>query len=365
MHIDVKIDVFKKYFNMMLFSAVILSSGVPLSTLKLAPKESFPEITSPQKIFLFGGFQGDSISYGSHLSYNDVWDSNGSMWSRVTGNARWHSRAGFASAYFQNKLWIFGGITTPPSAGVILDDVWSSSDGINWTEVTPHAPWGKRRYFDALVFNNKLWIFAGTSDENGGVWSSSDGVNWTKVLNNTPWFARDKAGAVVYNGKMWLMGGFNYEPVEGSLNDVWSSPDGINWTQATSRASWTPRVGLASTVYGGKMWILGGRDEFALPYGDLNDSWYSIDGENWTRATANAPWRPRNFFKALSFSNKLWIFGGGYTTAALPRVDLNDVWSSTDGVNWTPTTNAPWQVRDSYGAVVTPSTFGQSFQNPN
>ncbi len=347
----------KKYLTGLLFSAVILNT-VSVTPLTHFSQKEIPLATNSQKIFLLGGFQGDSISY------NDVWSFNSSSWSQSTSNAPWHSRAGFATAYFRGKVWIFGGIATPPLGGQYLDDYWSSSDGVHWTQASPHAPWGKRRYFDVLVFNNKLWIFAGTPDENGGVWSSPDGINWTKVLNTSPWPARDMATAFVYDGKMWLMGGMDYT-VGVYMRDIWSSPDGINWTEVTQYAPWSNRIGAAATVFNGKMWLLGGLDEGTPPYGDLNDVWYSTNGLNWTQVTANAPWHPRNFFKTISYDGKLWILGGGYQASWSSRFNLNETWSSSDGVNWIQMANAPWQVRDSYGALTVPATFGRFIQNPN
>ncbi len=244
----------------------------------------------------------------------------------------------------------------PPYLGTILDDVWVSSDGTRWEQVLAHAPLGKRKYFDALVFDNKIWVFAGTSDQEAGVWSSPDGINWTEVLSMTPWKARVSSAALVYGGKMWIMGGFNYDSTL-PLNDVWYSSDGINWTEATDNASWSARQGMASAVFAGKMWILGGRDEEVIPYGDLNDVWYSTDGANWIQATANASWRPRNFFKAVNLGKKLWIFGGGYQDRNIPRVNLNDVWSSLDGINWENAGDAPWSTRDSHEAVLVPRSF--------
>ena len=37
-----------------------------------------------------------------------------------------------------------------------LNDVWSSSDGINWTQVTKHAQWAIRAAMPAVVFKNKF-----------------------------------------------------------------------------------------------------------------------------------------------------------------------------------------------------------------
>ncbi|HTS18717.1 MAG TPA: choice-of-anchor Q domain-containing protein [Verrucomicrobiae bacterium] len=230
-------------------------------------------------------------------------------------------------------MWLYG--------GDYRNDVWSSSDGTNWTEVTPSAPWAGRSSFGAVAFNGQLWVLGGTGSTVSfldDVWSSPDGTNWTQVTASAPWPARYELAAVVFNNQMWVLGGYG----NGFFNDVWSSPDGTNWTQITASAPWSPRDEHAVVVLNGKMWVLGG----ANSAGNLNDVWSSSDGTNWTQVTSSAAWTPRNQFGAVVFSGKMWVLGGwagGY---------LNDVWSSPDGTNWMEDTAAPWSARDEFPAVV-------------
>jgi len=42
---------------------------------------------------------------------------------------------------------------------------------------------------------------------------------------------------------MWVIGGAD---MNGAKNDVWSSADGITWTQATASAPFTPRIKLGA-----------------------------------------------------------------------------------------------------------------------
>jgi N-acetylneuraminic acid mutarotase len=85
-------------------------------------------------------------------------------------------RSSAESVYFNGKIWILGGHST---GGQNLNDVWSSSDGINWTQVTANAPWSARLEHTSIVFNNKIWVIGGMDDNSGllnDVWSSSDGI---------------------------------------------------------------------------------------------------------------------------------------------------------------------------------------------
>ena len=50
---------------------------------------------------------------------------------------------------------------------------------------------------------------------------------------------------------------------------------------------------------------------------------------NWVQVRDTSPWLPRDSEGELVFDGKMWLFGG-YTPAV-----INDVWCSSDGVDWT------------------------------
>jgi hypothetical protein len=41
------------------------------------------------------------------------------------------------------------------------NDVWSSSDGANWTCHTEHAAFRRRHYHEVLAWDDKLWVLEG------------------------------------------------------------------------------------------------------------------------------------------------------------------------------------------------------------
>jgi hypothetical protein len=55
---------------------------------------------------------------------------------------------------------------------------------------------------------------------------------------------------------MWVMGGSG--DLGSNLNDVWSSPDGTNWTQVTNAAAWSARYSPAGVVLNDRIWLMGG-----------------------------------------------------------------------------------------------------------
>ncbi len=54
------------------------------------------------------------------------------------------------------------------------------------------------------------------------------------------------------------------------------------------------------------MWVMGGSGSGK----NLNDVWYSTDGINWTEATASAAWSARNDHVVLAYDDKMWVMGG-------------------------------------------------------
>jgi hypothetical protein len=152
------------------------------------------------------------------------------------------------------------------------------------------------------------------------VWYSTDGINWTQATNSAGWSVRAAHTSVVFDGKIWILGGEGYGDLK---NDVWYSADGINWTQAINSAAWSARQGHTSVVFGGKIWLIGG-DDYS---GCKNDVWYSMNGINWISATDSAEWSKRAGCASVIFDNKLWILGGGENA-----IYKNDVWYST-GLN--------------------------------
>ena len=151
------------------------------------------------------------------------------------------------------------------------------------------------------------------------------------------------------------MGGWYNGRLEGhsASNQVWSSTDGIKWKSETDKAAWTPRIASAILEFKGKIWILGGTENYY--FGDnkslKNDVWYSSNGKDWKLATANAGWSPRAYHQAAVLKGKIYVFGGGNYVPEYHA--LNDVWSSEDGINWVKEiSSAPWHERLWFNSVV-------------
>ncbi len=267
-------------------------------------------------------------------------------WQLATQQAAFSARDSTAHVVFQNKLWLLGGWTP-----VRANEVWFSDDGFVWTKVAEGAPWKSRNLASAVVHQNRILLLAGAATDGnemlGDVWSSSDGKNWSILTERADWPARAAATAVVYNDRVWLMGGqTNAKRDESNVHfaDVWTTTDGAKWSQVTGRAAWGPRSMHGSVVFNNRIWVIGGGlySDFTTNYAD---AWSSMDGFQWTRETATAPWPNRRFHKTVVFDNAIWLVGGVHYGAG-PPYNRSDVWSSRDGINWVElASRSPWESR--------------------
>ncbi|MFN6085840.1 MAG: hypothetical protein ACK476_13060 [Fluviicola sp.] len=77
------------------------------------------------------------------------------------------------------------------------------------------------------------------------------------------------------------------------------------------------------------MWLLGGWDPpYHPPNSTHNEVWNSTDGINWTQLP-DAPWPARHCSAWLVNDSAMWVIGGDPQSGC-----LRDVWKSEDGITW-------------------------------
>ena len=261
----------------------------------------------------------------------------GHHWQRASTNVYGVSSLGYSKAtVFLNRIYVTGG------RGSNL--VRYSEDGVIWQTATNEAAFPIRYGHACLTFNNKIWVIGGWDVADNllnDVWSSPDGINWTEVTSEAGFEKRSYFAACTYEvnsiPKMWVMGGYTTGE---TLGDVWSSPDGLNWTQETPLADFSAGYGHISFVFNGKMWVLGA----------ATNIYYSTDGQTWIANQTNLTVSRRSYSTPAILNNRLYIIGGsmlGESTA------LSDVWYSDDVTGWTQATSeAEFDTRLGHTSVV-------------
>jgi hypothetical protein len=267
---------------------------------------------------LYAGVAGLTLVGGN--SDNAIFQSvDGVTWSQ-TGVAGFPARGSAAGCAFGGKYWIAGG----RQDGAAANDVWNSTDGVNWTQATAAAQWRPRSNFTFLGFGGKLWAMGGL-DANlgalGDIWNSTDGAAWTKVVDAAPWSARSGAAIAEHNGALYLFGGLL---ADGSVSDdLWTSTDGAAWRRLASRGG-APPARQAAVLFPlqGKLYLFGGVNAAGAPSPDFREykspGWGLLSGPSRSWAVSNAG--------AAVWRDALWI-AGGYDGGALNA----NVWSFFPG----------------------------------
>jgi hypothetical protein len=278
-------------------------------------------------------------------------------WVKVSNEAGWQPRDSQGEVAYKGRLWIFGGwfnsFEAPPR------DVWSSADGKSWQLVEKSAPWKHSDLSMSVVFRDKMWFMGGWYNgrlpghsASNQVWSSTDGVKWEQVTSDAGWTPRITAGLVVFKGKMWILGGtenYYFGDKSSVKNDVWYSSDGKDWKLATDDAGWSPRAYHQAVVLNDKIYVFGGGN-YVPEYHVTNDVWCSEDGVHWTQVTESAPWHPRLWFSSVVYRDRMWVLGGWSNN---PSKNWGDVWYSKDGKSWTELkSEVIWKARHEHSAFV-------------
>jgi hypothetical protein len=262
---------------------------------------------------------------------NEVWSSaDGRSWRQERPNSYgpgafdplkdWEGRHTAGYAVFRDQMWIIGGDCNQKHYQM---DVWKSGDGRNWELVSPEVPWGKRALHYTVVHNDRIWVmggqtmpgFAGEPERfYRDIWTTTDGRNWSEVKPAEPyWSARGMiGGSAVHQGRIWILGGGTYDtpttPKRNYYNDVWSSADGITWKQHTAKAPWPSRQYHDVAVWDDRLWVMEG-----FSGANRNDVWYSADGDHWFEVPAT-PWLPRHAASAFVHNGNLWMVAGNNMT---------------------------------------------------
>jgi N-acetylneuraminic acid mutarotase len=170
-----------------------------------------------------------------------------------------------------------------------------------------------------------MWVIAGHvvgSPCDCFVSGSTNGATWGFGAE-APFAGREEASSVVYNNAMWVTAGWNLTNSQ-DINDTWYTTDGSNWTRANTFPPALPaRAGHTSVVFDNMMFVIAGTGNSEYANASLNDIWYSVDGNNWTEATAAAAFSPRYCHSSVVFNNQMWVIAGMNSSGNF----LNDVWS--------------------------------------
>ncbi len=296
-------------------------------------------------------------------------------WQRLTAEISpdWRGRDGNTLTFLPStgRYWMVAGwngyqepdgfSTVPPDTVYppqnTTDEVWSTPDGVTWKLELPHGhgQFERRHSHNTMLWKDKLWMIGGDTHQgyyNHDVVSSADGVTWKVELGPgaakaPPWAPRALQMSGVYAGKLWTAGGQDLLGPQDAFahhNDVWSTEDGVTWTEVVpdapaSETRWAGCGVLEGLVeFHGEMWLVGCaryRDDGA-PHTMSNEVWSTTDGAVWKKH-ATPPWVGKSWPNVLVWDDRLWILFGytdGDPANGWAPGNSNEAWSSKDGETW-------------------------------
>jgi N-acetylneuraminic acid mutarotase len=207
----------------------------------------------------------------SGSTYQDTWEydpSNGTdgTWTNMAAKAPINTYSSASTAY-NNKLYIFGGAANKTS---IFDP-----ETKNWSQST-YAPITAPNNKTAVTIGNQIYLFGGETMQNiatNELWVYyPDNETWRKLNPLNPPVGRLEHSAAVYNNKMYIWAGLSENTQNnGFLNDLWvyDPVDGAegSWQEIIPNGIMPlPRKGSSLTNMNGDLYIFGG---YSPPRGDI------------------------------------------------------------------------------------------------
>lgn len=232
-------------------------------------------------------------SFSTTDGVNFVCDTIGATYTRLEEN---RSIDDVAAAHvnvvsFNGKLFMQGGYY--PAFGMWQGTrrYLSSADGKNWDYVAPVSTSeentvdvDKRMGNAFFVYDNKMWCLGGyqnfvnASMMVNSVWSSEDGVNWTMEVDSVKGFSNIFDAEVLATEEAVYLFGGNICNADGNSvsNKVYRSTDCINWEEVETPEAFTARRHIAGVAQGNSAWLFGGiatpcGDTYGYPVSDTDD----------------------------------------------------------------------------------------------
>lgn len=295
-----------------------VSNGASWTALTAPPKPTQDDIAGTTK-------PGYMVSHGGvlyHIGGKNNVDTDISIYQSSDNGASWTTI--LTTAPFAGSLLLISQAAVSFNGRIYVllntNAVWSSADGVSWTNHTSDLSGGGTRLAQGLiVHNNLLYAFLGSTSASMTVWSSPNGSTWTAVNGGIAGLgSRTRSAFYSLAGALYIAAGLS-----GTLtitNDVWTSVDnGTTWTQATAAAAFSARQYPMGLVYDDFLWLLGGATNLGATSVD-DDVYRSTDGASWSSMTGAAGWTARYGASCCVHNGLMYIgpglgFSGGSTLA--------------------------------------------------
>jgi hypothetical protein len=240
----------------------------------------------------------------------------------------------------QNGLFVAVGVRQNGS----VDNIGTSTDGLNWTAAANTGSLFSGASGSGgidIAYGAGTFVAVGSSattrlEDNIGI--STDGLKWTVAANVGNLFSGGLGTGIAYGAGTFVAVGFS---PNGGVDNIGTSRDGLNWQVAASVGSlFSGGIDGGSgfgIAYGAGTFVAVGRSK----NGGVDNIGTSKDGLNWTVSTnvgslfsGGGGYNGRGITYGLVNGVGTFVAVGGSTTGG-----VDNIGTSTDGLNWTVATN--------------------------
>jgi hypothetical protein len=263
------------------------------------------------------------------VDHNDaaVWTSPDALtWTRVP-----HDEEIFGGGWDEEILSVVAGDERLVAVGVDHNDaaVWTSPDGITWTQVPREETTFSHAEMSSVVVGGPGLVAVGSGEQGAAVWTSPDGISWTRLPHDEAVFGDARMYSVVMGGPGLVAVGNDYSDAA-----VWTSPDGIIWTRVPHDEAALGGPGyqaMFSVAVGGPGLVavgFRGSGPFESAAACVRDAavWTSPDGITWTQVPHD-----ETVFGGSCDESMGFVTAGGPGLVAAG----SGLWTSPDGITWT------------------------------
>jgi N-acetylneuraminic acid mutarotase len=281
-----------------------------------APGSGLASVATGARLYLLGGGDGGAVH---DVVFSAIFAADLRLPDWVHATSLPEPREFHASVVANGQVYVIGGVILSGFSQTVGSAPLSPDGGIGtWKSERPLP--GKRAFATSVVHNGFLYVIGGWDNGVSCAFSCSDvfvapigadGTLGTFTTTTSLPAGRKYHASTLYNGRLYVLGGD--VSIIGQQNDVLVAPfnaDGTlgSWSTTTPFAG--PRTNHASVVYNGFLYVLGGHGSAGSYFNDVQFARIQADGSigAWNSTTSFS--HPRTAHTAVADNGNLFVIGG-------------------------------------------------------
>lgn len=223
-------------------------------------------------------------------------------WSSANDGATWtdlgDTNIAEAVGTYQSMV-VFGGVMV--TATTTTRRALSSVDGITWT-LLGTIPATNYRVYGLVVMGSFLYALLQRQGFTSQIWRSSDGITWTQMSGTITNGNLTYSSLATLNGNLYIIGGLQSPTAQAIVLE--STDNGATWTTLTTGAAFGGIWGAFSWGISDRLYMAGGITNSST---ESSSVYVSADGITWSLATASAAFGARSKGAMCVHDNKLYL----------------------------------------------------------